>query len=139
MTIVDGREQSGSTLVTVRGTNLDAAVAPLLRLAAARGLGIGPTLIVDLTTVEFADTSGIGVLCVLSREAGPGAMALVGVSFRLRQILARIPPQRLPAIYDSVDDALIAFDSLEPSRALSLTFVRMLNDTLLTSDYASHA
>ncbi len=136
---VDRREQSGSTIVTVRGTNLDAAVAPLLRLSAESGLQIGTTLIIDLSTVEFADTSGIGVLCALSREAGPGAIAIVAVGLKLRRFLSRVPAHRLAAIYESVDDALIALGSHEPSRALTLTSVRGLDDILIRSDYASHA
>ena len=139
MTTVDGRDESGSLIVTVRGANLDAAVSPLLRCAVESGLEDGSTLIVDLTAVEFADTSGIGVLCMLSRNAGKGPIAIVGLGPRLRQILARVPAHRLPAIYDVVDDALIAFGSHEPSRALSLTFVLPVNDILVTSDYASHA
>lgn len=48
-------------------------------------------LILDLASVQFADSSGLGVLCALAGRARADQLKFQGVSDRLSRILARVP------------------------------------------------
>lgn len=48
-------------------------------------------LILDMSTVQFADSSGLGVLCSLAKRARFDQLKFQGVSPRLSRVLCRVP------------------------------------------------
>ncbi len=99
------REDGGVVVATVRGGNLDAAAARELRREVTGWLGRGMAVVLDLATVDFADSSGLGVVCRLNEEAGIGRLAVAAGSPRLDWYFARIPSHRLPPRFPSVEAA----------------------------------
>lgn len=87
----------GRFLVTSR--NFDASVAAELRVLLLARLEHAPTLLIDLSNVEFMDTAGLGAIASVADKARPGQLLLVGVTDRLARILARAP--RLAALCDA--------------------------------------
>jgi anti-sigma B factor antagonist len=101
-------ENGGSSLVLKLRGSLDLATAPTVRAALSDATEKGgPDLIVDLTHLEFLDSTGLGVLIGAHRRA-----AERGGSFRL--IVSDGPISRLLnitgligvfAVYHSMEDA----------------------------------
>jgi len=105
---IDLKSEDGGTLVFRLRGSLDLATAPTVRAALADATEKGnQELIVDLTALEFLDSTGLGVLIGAHRRA-----AERGGSFRL--IVADGPISRLLnitgliavfAVYHSIEDA----------------------------------
>lgn len=101
-------EDGGETLVFKLRGSLDLATAPTVRAALAEATEKGGNhLIVDLTQLEFLDSTGLGVLIGAHRRA-----AERGGSFRL--VISEGPISRLLnitgliavfAVYHSLEDA----------------------------------
>ena len=71
--------------------NLDASNAARIISEALPLLDDARPLILDLSTVQFADSSGLGALCSLAKQSRAGQLSLKGVSDRLGRVLARVP------------------------------------------------
>ncbi len=78
--------------------NLDAAVASAFFSELVPMLAAGE-LILDLTEVRFADSTGIGVLVRLHARC-PGRLRIMNVSPELARCLSRAPAGRLPPQID---------------------------------------
>lgn len=110
-------EEGGALLFKLRGS-LDLATAPTVRAALTEGTESEPRdLIVDLTQLEFLDSTGLGVLIGAHRRA-----AEHGGSFRL--IIGDGPITRLLnitslisvfSVYRSLEDAQQQRDRVQPS------------------------
>lgn len=83
----------------VAGVNLEGNAARSLMTDVAPLLEAGRSVVLDLSTVEFADSSGLGVLCALAdyARAHGSNLALACCSRRLEAILSRLPARRIPA------------------------------------------
>jgi anti-sigma B factor antagonist len=111
-------ENGGETLVFKLRGSLDLATAPTVRAALAEATEKGGHhLIVDLTQVEFLDSTGLGVLIGAHRRA-----AERGGSFRL--VVSEAPISRLLnitgliavfAVYHSLEDAYAERDRVTAS------------------------
>lgn len=97
---------AGTVVVTVPVRNLDAGVSRHLADTISDAADEGTPLVVDLSAVEFIDTSGLGALCAARRRLGRGRCRLAGVSERLAPGLGRVPAHRLPPWYASLAEAL---------------------------------
>lgn len=75
--------------ISVAGPRLDAAAAPAFKQAATAVLGERPArLLLDLSAVEFVDSTGLGALVgLLKQMAADARLALVGVKPAVRRLL----------------------------------------------------
>jgi anti-sigma B factor antagonist len=101
-------EDSGDTLIFILRGSLDLATSPTIRAALSEAADKGrKDIIVDLTGLEFLDSTGLGALIGAHRRASEhdGTLRLVvtdGPIFRLLNITGLI---RIFAVYHSLEDA----------------------------------
>jgi anti-sigma B factor antagonist len=98
------------TIVTVGG-ELDVFTSPKLREALLDVVENGGRhLIVDLSDVEFLDSTGLGVLVGVHHrlQAQDGSMSFVGASERLLRVFHVTRLDKIFTVYPSLDDALQA-------------------------------
>jgi anti-sigma B factor antagonist len=105
---IDITQQGGVTVVTVSG-EVDLQTAP--RLAAAleeARAASGASIVVDLSRVDFLDSSGLGVLVTAHREteAGGGRLRLVRPRPAVGKVLTITRMSEVIDSFDSLDDAL---------------------------------
>ena len=109
---VTSREQGGRTIVEVGG-EIDVYTAPVLRERLNDLVGEGHHhLIVDMQTVDFLDSTGLGVLVGgLKRvRAHEGSLRLVCTQERILKIFRITGLTKVFPIHASVDEALAATD-----------------------------
>ncbi|MER6977689.1 STAS domain-containing protein [Streptomyces carpinensis] len=70
-------------------------------------------IVLDLTSVSFCDSAGLGVLLGARRQAATNEtmLALACVPLPLRQILEMTGADQVLPVYDTVDDAAAALGS----------------------------
>jgi anti-sigma B factor antagonist len=105
---VNVSHQRGHTVVTVAG-EVDAYAAPALEAALAK-VAADAHVVVGLTSVEFLDSTGLGVLVSALNRANDngGSLRLVVTSDRVRRLLELSALTKLFDVCESVDDALDA-------------------------------
>ncbi len=99
--------RGGALLFKLRGS-LDLATSPTVRAALSDAQQTKKDVVVDLTHLEFLDSTGLGALIGAHRRAteGGGSLRLIvnhGPILRLLTITGLI---RVLSVYHSVDDAL---------------------------------
>lgn len=101
---VDVDTSGPGPLVRVHG-DLDLESAPELTSTLKALLGPYP-LVLDLSGVEFMDSSGLGVLVGAHKEsiAHGGALIVVGPQPRVRKILKITKLEKVFTVYSSLDD-----------------------------------
>jgi anti-sigma B factor antagonist len=107
---VDVVRERPELVIAVRG-ELDLATAPLLRDTFAGAHGEGTAVaVVDLTEVEFLDSSGLRALAqcqqLLGSPDGGAALRLVVATDAVRRILDVTGTRSYFDVYDTLDDAL---------------------------------
>jgi anti-anti-sigma factor len=93
----------GAAVARLAG-RLDAEVAAATREALAEAIAAHPRLVVDLAAVDFADSSGLGVLVAslkTARKAG-GDLALAAPGDQVRRLLRLTTLER---VFLMLDDA----------------------------------
>nr|WP_260408005.1 anti-sigma factor antagonist [Planomonospora venezuelensis] len=102
----------GVSVIRVRGL-LDATTRDQFAdYLAAEAAEHGPDMVLDLSGVTFMDSRALGLIVHQwqASTAGGGRFALTGVEYaKTRVMWITGLAQRLP-LYDTVDDALAAFD-----------------------------
>jgi anti-sigma B factor antagonist len=101
-------ENRGAALLFKLRGSLDLATSPTVRAALSDAQKTKKDVIVDLTQLEFLDSTGLGALIGAHRRAAEhgGSLRLIvreGPIFRLLTITGLI---RVLAVYHTVDDAL---------------------------------
>lgn len=117
---VQVRREGGWTIVSVVG-ELDLAVAPRIRHAVAEALGPGrgereaTRVVLDLGSVHFVDSSGLGiVLGVLRRvRQADGTLRIVVVEPQVLGLLQLLELDRILDLRPSIEDAM----SMAPAAA----------------------
>ena len=79
-------------------------------------LGMGPILnehksiILDMSSLEFVDSSGLGALlsCLRQQNASDGSLALCAISKPVRTLFELVRIHRVFDIYNTCDEAVIA-------------------------------
>jgi len=105
---------AGRVRVVAAGVkNLDANVAAAFRARGLEAVEDGTPVVLDLSGVEFADSSGLGALRAVLEHGQPGTMALAGVSPRLQRILVRIPARLLLPRHGTVVEAAASLERNE--------------------------
>ncbi len=102
------REAGGKSVVAVAG-DIDVYTAPQLdeALTALNDAGKN-TIVVDLSGVEFLDSTGLGVLVKAlkrTREQG-GSLAVVAVQDRITKVFRITGLDAAISLHSSVDDAI---------------------------------
>jgi anti-sigma B factor antagonist len=101
-------ERDGATVVAARG-ELDLSTAPRLReLAVARLTAGAKIMVVDLSEVEFLDSTGLGILVAILKRARSldALLALVISRERVRKVFELTGLTTAFTIHDDLDAAL---------------------------------
>jgi len=95
--------------IVIDHPRLDAAIAPVFRDQMNDRFASRPTrLLLDLSAVQFIDSTGLGVLVLLLKQMGaPGKIAVVGLSPAVARLLQ----------ITRLDTLFLQFDSAEAARA----------------------
>jgi len=100
--------ESGVAVITISGRlalggeteRLDAAVKGLLEKNVKK-------FVLDITTLDYADSSGIGMLvsCLTNVKKAGGELKLVGANPRIKRILSMTGVDSILSIYDTLAQA----------------------------------
>ncbi|WP_423143000.1 STAS domain-containing protein [Parablastomonas sp. CN1-191] len=97
--------------ITVPDERIDAAAAPAFKQAMSDALGSSTRrLVLDMSQVQFVDSTGLGVLVSLLKQMGEGGrIAVVGAAPGVRRLFQIT---RLDSLFVLADDAASARDAL---------------------------
>lgn len=113
--MLDIEARDGSEVATVRVTvpRLDAATAPGFKQAVLGLVDDGHRRIaMDLSALEFLDSTGLGTLVALLKAVGPtGELAIVGARPQVRKLFGLTRLDRVFRLYETADDAGRALSS----------------------------
>jgi anti-sigma B factor antagonist len=109
--IVLEEEVSDTLIVHVSGEALDAGTSKDFRKQIKDKLEGRKRVVLDLSTVGFVDSSGLGVLiaCLRQVTAAGGDLKLFGLSAQVRALFELVRMHRLFSIYNTRDEAVRAF------------------------------
>lgn len=101
------REENGTTIIAFEGS-IDLDMSPDARRVLLKCVGLERPLLVDLSLVEYIDSSGVASLVESFQSARKrgGAFALVSVSSAVLRVLQLARLDKVFTIYDSLEDAL---------------------------------
>ncbi len=101
------------TIVVVHEKTIDARNAQAVKTRIQGMLQPSMKLVLDLSAVEFLDSSGLGILlsCLRQLTSSGGQMKLTGVSKPVRAILELVRFHRIIDIYNDRDEALRAYQA----------------------------
>jgi len=108
MTSIDVREADGGVVLAPTG-RLTVVTAPQLRNAVAERIATGDRIIVvDLSSTEFVDSSGLGALvsCLKSARQAGGDLRIVAPTEQVSMVLRMTNLDRILQPRASVADAL---------------------------------
>jgi anti-sigma B factor antagonist len=97
-------------IVTVPGEHLDVGNSKSFREALQPVLEENTTVLLDLSEVNFIDSSGLGSLlsCLRTMNAKDGDLRLFGMRKPVQAMFELVRMHRLFAIYDTEDEACAA-------------------------------
>lgn len=106
-------ERDGILVIKISDQRLDAAAAPAFKKALEENVTGQPRLvIIDISTVQFLDSTGLGVFVSLLKMMGvPGLIGLVGAQTAVRRLLQITQLDRIFRLFDSISDADAALRS----------------------------
>ncbi|ASI90764.1 STAS domain-containing protein [Vibrio mediterranei] len=97
------------TVVEVQEARFDAKLAPTFRQSMEDIQGdIKPNLLLDLSNVNFMDSSGLGAVMAVYKLLRDRQIAIVGAKQPVRDLLKLTRMDRLVKTYDTVEDAMTA-------------------------------
>ena len=104
-------------LLTVNIEKLDSAVAPELKsqIVVATNTGEDTDLIMDLTKVSFADSSGLSAILLafrICRDAG-NHLVIFGVQNRIMKLLEISRLTESLTIVNTLDEAIVVLDEVQ--------------------------
>lgn len=110
--VLSSEQRGSSTVVTVSG-DLDIVTSPALDDCLTRARVAGTRVILDLSAVDFMDTSALAVIVGHWKklEAAGGKLSLAGARYRYTKTLWITGLAERLSLYDNVDAALAAADA----------------------------
>ncbi|MFZ2736724.1 MAG: STAS domain-containing protein [Burkholderiaceae bacterium] len=95
-------------IVTVDDENLDAGNAREFKIQIQQQLDQHQLAILDMSTLNFVDSSGLGALlsCLRSMNNKQGQFKLIGLSRPVRALFELVRMQRIFSIYNNREEAL---------------------------------
>ena len=102
--------RGGVLVLRVNEPRLDAARAPGLRDELIRRVEAGnTTLVLDLSQVEFMDSSGLGArVAGLKRLGSRGGLTIVGAHGAVQRLFQLTRMDKVFALHPTIDDAVAA-------------------------------
>jgi anti-sigma B factor antagonist len=98
----------GASIVTLSG-ELDLSTIPRMESALMEQIGQRRAVLVDLTSLSFIDSSGIGVLIQASREANGTPLSLViGPGSQVERVFGITGVDKAMPVFSSREQALVA-------------------------------
>ena len=105
--IIDSETRDDSLLLTIQDTRIDAAAAVRFKEQIRQMVtGSEGRVIIDLTTVEFLDSSGLGALVAIMKMLGGRKLELAGSGTVVRKVFALTRMDSVFVLHDTVKDAL---------------------------------
>ncbi len=107
-------EKEGNVMIVSVAGELDASGAPELRARFEELIGQGETqYVIDLTALDFIDSSGISALVNLFKRVGTGkgGVKLCNIKPEIMKIFELTRLNRVFDIYDSCTEAVVSFQS----------------------------
>lgn len=107
---LDVIERSGCVVLAVVG-EVDVATAPQLRQEAVRQVSVGNArLVIDLSGVDFLDSTGLGVIVGLLKRVRThdGELAVAGAENHVRKVFDITRISDVLPMYATVDEACAA-------------------------------
>jgi anti-sigma B factor antagonist len=103
---VRGLQHHGDVLVVLLGGELDLYNADDVRTVLVEAMDAGTSrVVIDLTDVEFVDSTALGVLLEARARLGADGLVLAGPRPEIRRALEVSGLDRHLAVHDSVDQA----------------------------------
>ena len=108
MELIDVNREAGVAVVSPTVRRLDASVEPAFRQAVVGTVQAGERrLVLDLSQVEFLDSSGLGALVSILKSLGSqGAMAVCGAQGAVLSLFKLTRMDKVFAIYPDRQEAL---------------------------------
>jgi anti-sigma B factor antagonist len=103
------------TVITPGDIYLDASRSKEFRREVVDKLSAPAFVLLDLSKIQFIDSSGCGAILACSRQVnptgrGPGDLKLCGVSKQVRLVFEMVRLHKIMEIYNTREEALRAFD-----------------------------
>ena len=89
---------SGPAMFTLKG-ELDLASTPLLDAAIGQSVARGGSILIDVSDVTFADSSGIGAIVRSARGLPTGCLVLHGVREQLGRVIHIMGVEEAPNLH----------------------------------------
>lgn len=107
---VQSRIEADLQIVSVKDSRIDAAVALAFKDAMRSATHGGPeTVVLDLQTVEFIDSSGLGAIVATMKHLTPDRrLVLAGLSPAVDKVFRLTRMDSVFSLFTSLDDALAA-------------------------------
>jgi anti-sigma B factor antagonist len=104
---------NGVMVIIPAGPQLDASTADEFKDAITPILDANQQVLVDLSRLDFVDSSGLGafLICLRHAQAQGGDMKLCSMLPQVRQLFELVRLHRLFHIFDTQDAALKTFES----------------------------
>lgn len=111
--LVLSSEQRGSSTVVTVGGDLDIVTSPALDDCLTQARAAGPRVVLDLSAVDFMDTSALAVIVGHWKklEAAGGGLSLAGARYRYTKTLWITGLADRLSLYDTVEAAVAAADA----------------------------
>jgi len=112
---IETQSEGGATVVSLSGS-LDVATSPKLKAELTRASDSGQrNIVVDLTQVEFLDSTGLGALMGAHRRAveNDGKFAIVVNDGPIERLLNITGLSRVFAVYATAKEALAGIGAVE--------------------------
>jgi len=106
-------QERGVTVFRICGANFDASVTGAFLKAINEIERERTSVVVDLSAVDFIDSSGLGALCAMARHMKPRPARLVGTSGRLMLRLADVFGDKSQQCHETLADAISASQTTE--------------------------
>jgi anti-sigma B factor antagonist len=105
---INQSEHGDVLVVAVEDPRIDAARAPAFKDAMAERIDQGHVrLVLDLSRVDFVDSSGLGAIVSCLKRVGPrGSLAVAGARGAVAKLFTLTRMDRVFPMHASVDDAL---------------------------------
>jgi anti-sigma B factor antagonist len=105
---LNDEQRDGVLVVRVEERRLDASKAPQFKDEMTRRIEAGSNLIVlDLSQVDFVDSSGLGAIVTCLKRLGPrGNLAISGTKGAVTRLFALTRMDRVFPLHDTVDAAV---------------------------------
>lgn len=112
-------------IVRCTGRIVEGGEADRLRGALDELIDEAPFIVLNLSSVDFIDSSGVGLLVryLHKTESARGGIKLCGVPARIREALAVTHLAKLFEMYDAEEEAIAAFCRARPATALPYEYV----------------